>query len=329
MTDKIKLFKSLVQTLAFVFFIMQMIFAIRNYLTKPTMSSPGHKSLMNLGKSILIAVCKNEQFDFSRASELGYKSSTDFWNGKTTDKTVISWIGLHGNLTFDEAFSYLYKSDLENIKFKTAVGTVTKRILIPLGLCKVFEGSPVAFMEIHVKSTDEVAEYFAFVTDPDAVNPFQLPYFLLAGDKVSFRTDTNSSVKKYAEYNIKLEETRVETEDGSCADYPDKTYASYSDCVGAEMRGKIFPVLRCMVPWMSSEEHCSGLIQRLPEHGNLSAWINAKIIWISWGGIQYKPETCLPPCTTFSVKTTFQQSGIYYKNWFGLYFEEDIKVHKV
>ena len=52
------------------------------------------------------------------------------------------------------------------------------------------------------------------------------------------------------------------TDDGSCVDYPNPKYASYSKCVEAELREKILPALGCMVPWMTKKDQCSRQSQR-------------------------------------------------------------------
>ena len=88
-------------------------------------------------------------------------------------------------------------------------------------------------------------EYYAFVSDAAAANPFQLPYTLMTGDKIKLETST---VNTFVVYNIQLKETSVKANDGSCVDYPYLSHDSYSDCVATELTDKILPVLGCMVP---------------------------------------------------------------------------------
>ena len=67
--------KALVNALAFICFTVQMLFAINKYLNKPTMQSPGFKPFSSLDKPLIILVCKQYQFDYDKAAELGLSHS--------------------------------------------------------------------------------------------------------------------------------------------------------------------------------------------------------------------------------------------------------------
>ena len=74
--------KMLIQGGAFVIFVVQMIFAVQKYISKPTMTSMGTKSLSDLDKKVLVAICKLSQFDYKRAPIIGYKYQNDFFSGQ-------------------------------------------------------------------------------------------------------------------------------------------------------------------------------------------------------------------------------------------------------
>ena len=171
----------------------------------------------------------------------------------------------------------------------------------------------------------ELLEYFVFISDPAAESAFQTPVPI--GDTIKFEI---SSATKYVEYNIQLKETSVETNDGACADYPHNNHKSYSDCVNAEVRNKILPTWGCMPPWMSSTDQCSGPIQRLPEQEALFEWL-FEISMFSWGGISYKSDVCLLPCTILTAHPTFQLFGYgdLPFNYIELFFEKNIQIEKV
>ena len=218
------------------------------------MSSPGTKPLSSLDRPILIAVCKTNQFDYSLARTLGYPNSTNYLTGKTNNTSVLSWTGFKGNRTFQDTFDHLHRSGLDDIEFDVTDGNISKRFLIPHGLCKVYEGkAPKIYLQINLRSVKDLFIYHFYVSDPAMVNSFQLPYSLLTGEKIWFETMPNSTLKKYVEYNIQLKETTVRTKDGSCSNYPYHNHASYYNCVGDEMRENILPVLGCMVPWISKK----------------------------------------------------------------------------
>ena len=108
-------------------------------------------------------------------------------------------------------------------------------------------------------------------------------------------------------------------------------HKSYSDCVDAELREQILPVLGCMVPWMSlsTHDHCTEPVKILPEHENVAQML-LTLNQRAWGGIQYKSEGCPLPCTLVSTHATFQQSGSgYHDNLILLHFEDDIKVENI
>ena len=56
-----------VQLAATVCFVLQMAAALLRYLEQPTLSSPEQKPLASLTRPILVAVCRDRQFNYSRA----------------------------------------------------------------------------------------------------------------------------------------------------------------------------------------------------------------------------------------------------------------------
>ena len=72
--------KFIIQVVAMVFFTVQMAFALQRYLDKPTMSSPGSKPL-KFGRPVQVTVCRDNQFRFGAAHDLGYDKATDLYAG--------------------------------------------------------------------------------------------------------------------------------------------------------------------------------------------------------------------------------------------------------
>ena len=325
MKGKLRNTKVLIQTVALVFFILQVTFALQKYMAKPTMTSPGSKPRSSLDKPLLIAVCKTSQFNYTSAIELGYNSSSKYFAGQP-NVNILSWTGQHGNQTWNETFNNLLNPGIENIDFKVPSGNITKRLLIPNGLCKVYEGKPPGLFLIFISDKGS-SEYLAFISDPAAANSFQLPHSLQTGETI--RLLFTSEVTKFTSYNIKLKETSFLTNDGSCVSYPTSRHKSYSDCVDAELREQILPALGCMVPWMSKLDHCTEPLQKLPEHESVAQMLFS-LSYRAWGGIQYKSNVCPLPCTLVSTHATFQQSGSgFSENGIFLHFEDDIKVENI
>ena len=89
--------------------------------------------------------------------------------------------------------------------------------------------------------------------------------------------------------------------------------------------------LGCMVPWMSSRDACTKQIQRLPKHELVMKWI-LEIVVFSWGGMEYKSESCHLPCTILSAHSTHISSvviGNDHGSGIELYFREDIQVENI
>ena len=170
-------------------------------------------------------------------------------------------------------------------------------------------------------------EYYAFVSDPAATNPFQLPDTFLAGDKIKIET---SFVNKFVAYTIQLKETAMLANDESCVDYPNLRHETYSDCVVSELTDKILPVLGCMVPWMSFEHQCNRPIRKHSENVNLVEWI-VSLALHTFGGIQYKSGRCPLPCTVLSAYSThlISGNGNLKTNFIELFFKEAVIVENI
>ena len=88
---------------------------------------------------------------------------------------------------------------------------------------------------------DKDSEYQIFISDPGSGPRFKLSHPLMSGDRIIV---TPFSSGRIHYYDIVLQETQNELDDGTCTDYPDpQGHQDYADCVGAEIRARIMPVL--------------------------------------------------------------------------------------
>ena len=264
---------------------------------------------------------------------LGYVLSTDYLSGMITNTSILSWIGTEektgnlGNKSFFGVLDYLYKSgrneisinhnetykhnmlygiDYSEHEISQADSDRTTEILIPVGMCKVYEGKPLRYIEMNIAENDGLFEYFFYVSDPAASTHFQLPYSLMGGEKIVF--ESSSKHNKFENYQVKLKQTIDQTDDGSCTNYPTQQHNSYKTCVDEEMRSKMLPLLGCMVPWVSQRDQCFTILERLPKHESLLKELQS-IILAAWGGYEYESENCPRPCTLISVEAKYLQSG--------------------
>ena len=151
-----------------------------------------------------------------------------------------------------------------------------------------------------------------------------MPYFV-GGERIRIIVDPKKP--KYYDFQVKLTETRKETNDGSCMNYPSPEHETYTACVDEELRAIVVPTLGCMIPWMSEQDKCTGHLTRLPEYQQMEKWLS-NIIQDSWRGVQYKSTKCPLPCNLVIAKTFYLLSGSAIKNEFGLYIEDDVKVER-
>ena len=66
--------KKIIQSVAAVLFMVQLMFAVQKYLSRPLMTSPGSRPLSTLERPVIITVCKNSQFDYDQVKNLKIKS---------------------------------------------------------------------------------------------------------------------------------------------------------------------------------------------------------------------------------------------------------------
>ena len=295
--------KQLIQLIAIAIFAVQMVFALQKYMENPLMSSPDTKTLSNHGKPLQISVCKTGQFNYSAAKDLGYNYAINFFTGEIFSNESISWTGLHDKFTYNETFSILYNSSLENIEsFLYSNGSITNRFLVSKGVCKIFYGHPTELLAIQIKGTGET--YSVTISDPGSGVNFMASAHNMLGDEIRIETQPQT-LKKFTYYLVQLKETHIVPSKGLCAVYPTSEYDRYADCVDEELERKIMPVLGCMVPQLSTKNQCTTPIPRLPQHASFLEWLESMFVLESTGR-QFNLDSCPLPCSTVSVRVRIQ-----------------------
>ena len=230
---------------------------------------PEKTALANLRIPLLITICKLNQFNYPAGQALGYSRSDKFLSGIPDDQSKITWTGLHGNMSFRNTLNMLYNATHDVTFFSnlelTAGLNSSQRLLIPYGLCSVYEGLPHSFVRIHL-DVSEASDHVVFVSDPASSASFQPSP--MKGDHIELKT-TSINGGAYTTHSIQLQVTRVEIDGVYRTAYPPSEFTRYTDCIEAEMREKIVPALGCMVPWISDQDACEGSRDRLPQHEQL------------------------------------------------------------
>ena len=202
-------------------------------------------------------------------------SQPDYLVGSPNNGTILSWTGTNGNQTVNETQNYLFNSGIESLRHKGLKNNST-RFLLPFGFCSVAEGAPAELVDDgqhkHSVYFKEHGEYFVSISDPKATLQYYLPMPLMTGDRIKVEVGPEETKKHY--FSVHMKEKIVNTADGSCAMYPGHdNFESYSDCVDAENRKRILPIIGCMVPWMSDKDQCKDPILRLQTHKSFINWL--------------------------------------------------------
>ena len=341
MAGQFKHVKQFLQVAALGLFIIQMNLAMQNFFAHPSMTAGETREILSLDSPILVTVCKLDQIDLKALRKIGYKSEMYYFWGKTDgSSSSISWTGngTAGNLTQEAILNQIYRSGAHNVRPRRGIKRGGSRTLLPHGHCTHFEDLPSNILQnpgswenaFSVFINDSDGKYQIFVSDPRAAPTFQLPHPLMTGDKI-IALPTMINTIHY--YSIVLTEIRTELDDDSCTNYPDTAgHGSFTECVEAENKRMILPVLGCMPPWLSQSAACTGHVMK-NDNDNLSEWFKA-LYQRSKMGSFYQSPSCLPSCKHFTVHAVLHHvktgSGqTEDANKINLFFEKVVQVERI
>ena len=297
--------KLTIQGICLALFIVQIVFAVKKVISKPIMSSVETKGLKSLAQPIIISVCKSSQIDLARAKNIGYSKTHNFFSGNVNfgpnAGKILSWTGAHGNMTFDEMLHFLYQPGHTEVEYGLINGTVSTKFFPFHGFCKLYEINPENYLVITFRNCTEEDSFLVTVYDPATANSFQLAR--MTNGRIQLECKNGP---KIIDYNIQLTETADKSDRGSCVEYPTKVHRTYADCVDNMIDVKTKPVFGYGLPFVSNST--GEPIKRLPGHKNTVDWLE-RIALLSYGGVKYQSERCLPPCTVLTVYTELQQSA--------------------
>ena len=146
--------------------------------------------------------------------------------------------------------------------------------------------------------------------------------FFVAEERITITIDPKEP--KYYEF----QETRTETNDGSCMNYPSSAHQSYTACLDKELREIVVPTLGCMIPWMSEENQCTGHLTRLPKYQEIEQWLT-DVVNDARRGIQYESTRCPLPCNLLTAKNSYLLSGKSNRNFVFLHLQDYVKVERI
>ena len=180
-----------------------------------------------------LTLFRSSQFNVSAARQLGYPAPliVMYHSGMLTD-SLYSWVGLNANATLNGTIEQLYDARLEKISFEGATPEqVSERFFLPYSYCKVLKARPKSTVRIIIENVID-DYYFIFVSDVAALTNFQLPVYLLTGQKLYLHMKSKPEIKHY---NIKLKEISDQTgKEDACTWYPNDAFDNYADCIDVD-----------------------------------------------------------------------------------------------
>ena len=99
--------RTIFQLLAFGIFLYQMHQAILKYLSKPLVTERSTEPIETINKPLMY-ICQENQFNYTRAQELGYSTRTQFLAGKVNGSVTPSWLGTSTNQSYEEIVKDLF-----------------------------------------------------------------------------------------------------------------------------------------------------------------------------------------------------------------------------
>ena len=239
-------------------------------------------------------------------------------------------------MTFKETINYIFRSGTHGRNIFAKFHHTYTTFLIPFGVCTVSKGKPTELISGNKKGftfyIKREGNYIVFITDVASGLHYMIERPLTTGDKMIIDIPANMTMSYQEYYSVELTERQVNSGDGTCTNYPDETgHINYGACVEEENQRKILPVLGCMIPWLPGEDHCSGVLERLPKHEDVLKWI--KVMYRdAFTGDLYHSSSCQLPCTRVTAHATFlQERRRRYRGYhkISIYFKEKVNVETV
>ena len=144
----------------------------------------------------------------------------------------------------------------------------------------------------------------------------------ISGDRLVYDSKEGKEVHTFL---IHLKETQDKTGLGSCIEYPNSHYETFSQCIKDDIVKKTTSVFGFGLPFFSEINQPIEPIQRQEQHESTVKWLLSLAI-NSFGGKPYKPDSCLSPCTILTASSEQQQKYTYTSHVITFYFDDVVQV---
>ena len=239
---------------------------------------------------------------------------------------MLSWTGLHGNMTLNQTLHQLYTLNMDDIMVfngrdrdqRISQDNITTRFTIANGFCKVLTIKPnvMGELDIHLKGKDS---FKVVVNDPESTNG--LLFSQISGDKMIY----DKEEKERHIFLVHLKETEDKTGQDSCVEYPNSQYETFSECIKDDIVKKTRTSFGFGLPFFSEKSQMIKPIERQDRHETTVQWLFS-LAHYSFGGIIYKPDACLSPCTILTAISEQQHKFSYTDRVVSLHFNDIVQV---
>lgn len=296
--------RNLFQIFAFGSFVFQIQNSLRKYHASPVVQQ---RSLTTIDstRQPSIYVCEETQYNYTKAKAIGYSGMISFSIGELMKSDRKTWLGKHGNLTFQELLDLVFDSDYS--KFKSEYSSTEKLYIIPHGFCmKLVDHNYEQYIKTDRKSmlllVDPYKETDIRIVEMQNGRLYCGPTTEDFFDSVSYQVDFHLHNSKI--YNGK-----------SCTDY-EQINSSYGQCIENIMSERLVKCYGCLPPWFPSRKGLTCESEKAVAIQDTSTCekVFDEFISLFLGRDLKMFKPCLPPCLKMSLELK-QTSRSYGKKY--------------
>ena len=234
--------RKLFQIFAIGIFLFQIQNSLRKYHASPVVQQRSLTTIDSIRKPS-IYVCEDNQFNYTKAQAFGYSGMIDFSIGELMNSDKKTWLGKHGNLTFEELLEYVFDSDYS--RFISMNSETEKLYIFPHGFCMKLADHK---FEQYIKSdrktmllmVDPHKETDIRIVEMQNGRVYARPISKDLFDSVSYTVDCQLHDSKI--YNGQ-----------SCTDHKIMN-SSYGQCIESIMSGHLVKCYGCLPPWFPTQK---------------------------------------------------------------------------
>ena len=198
-------------------------------------------------KSILapdIMICPVNQYNATILKEFGFSSEYEMFHGMKANSSTRSW-ATKGGMAFEEMIEAATNNQSLNYSFGLHDGS--HRIFYPrYGYCFMIKTDLAKPLAIENLKYNELA---IFITDASKKTYFSRDIPSQTGNRMDLKRGTLYS------YSISVTIKDMSHKKDSVKCRTEEDY-KYSKCVDAEVHKDLLPILACIPPWLSKNNHC-------------------------------------------------------------------------